>query len=289
MYNAIEVNIMPKTLSPLRYPGGKTKLFNYTKKIIENNNLKGCTYIEAFAGGCGLALELLKSDIVDKIILNDIDISIYSLWQTILENPNELIDMIINTDISINEWNIQKSIQKNKDNNVDSLKLAFSTLFLNRTNFSGILNAAPIGGYEQQGKYKIDCRFNKEDIIQKIKYIYSLRDRISFYNLDAENFIDSVIKLEQNPVFCFFDPPYFKKGQSLYVNFYESEDHFNLSRKITSLDCNWIVTYDNVDYIKSLYSDYFIDLFEINYSAANHVLGKEIMIYSDNTSPFTKR
>ncbi|WP_243122397.1 hypothetical protein [Clostridium septicum] len=59
-----------------------------------------------------------------------------------------------------------KVIQENKENE-SLLSLGFSTLFLNRTNRSGIIKAGVIGGKEQNGNYKLDCRFNKEEIIKK--------------------------------------------------------------------------------------------------------------------------
>lgn len=273
---------MPRTLSPLRYPGGKTKLYKYTKNLIEKNNLSNCIYIEGFAGGSGLALELLANNVVDKLLLNDIDKSIYVLWKTILNNPKPLIELINTINITVDEWYKQRKIQDNKDLSQNEVELAFSTLFLNRTNRSGIIYAGPIGGYEQKGKYKIDCRFNKDSIIEKINYIHSMKDNIEFYNYDAELFIDKIIKEIKEPFFCFFDPPYFKKGQSLYVNFYNYDDHSSLANKISSLNNNWIVTYDNEDEIKQLYSKFKQKNFNLNYSAGTNRVGTELMIYSDS-------
>ena len=272
---------MPITLSPLRYPGGKTKLYKYTKNLIYKNNLNECTYVETFAGGAGLALELLVNEDVSKLILNDLDPSIYTLWFNILNNPKELSEKIMATEITVDEWYAQKKIQENKFQLNESIDLAFSTLFLNRTNRSGILKAGPIGGYKQESKYKIDCRFNKEKIIKKIYKIYSYRDVIYFYNLDAEVFIDEVIKKEKEKLFCFFDPPYYEKGPELYVNHYLKSDHERLGNKIKSIDNYWITTYDNAEEIKEIYKDKKIIEFNLNYSAGKSKKGTEIMIFSD--------
>lgn len=272
---------MPITKSPLRYPGGKTKLYNYTRKLIEINDLQGCTYIEPFAGGCGLALQLLDDNIVDKLVLNDIDISIFTFWNTVLNNPSELCKKIYSTEVTINEWKLQKSIQENK-NKATEFELAFSTLFLNRTNRSGIISAGPIGGYEQNGNYLMDCRFNKNNIVDKIMKINSYKKRIRFHNLDAEVFIKRIVSRQKKPTFIFLDPPYFGKGPELYTNFYNKNDHISLRNTTSKIKKKWIVTYDNVDKIKELYKDYSINEYNINYSAQKNYKGKEIMIYCDD-------
>lgn len=91
---------MPLTNSPLRYPGGKTQLANYVRHLLEINNISG-TYIEPFAGGFGVGLDLLYSNSVDRVVLNDLDSSIYAIWFNILNYPEEFIDLINNIDINI--------------------------------------------------------------------------------------------------------------------------------------------------------------------------------------------
>lgn len=273
---------MAKTLSPLRYPGGKTKLYKYTKKLIIKNDLKGCSYAEPYAGGCGLALELLYNGIVSNLVLNDIDVSIYSLWKTILTNPHELINKIKLTNISIEEWHIQKNIYDTyKNNDYSILDIAFSTLFLNRTNYSGILKAGPLGGKKQSGRYLIDCRFNKDKIIQKIELIHSLSDKIQFHNFDALDFL-SLLNKSKEETLIFMDPPYYEKGQELYINFYNPSDHMQLSDKITNSNHKWVITYDNVEQIKDLYQGFNQEVYNLNYSVQKKYKAKEIMIYSDD-------
>lgn len=277
---------MTRTLSPLRYPGGKTKLYKYTKNLIKKNNLVGCTYVEPFAGGCGLAIQLLHTDIVDSIILNDIDRSIYAFWKTALDDNENLIEKINNTSITIDEWHKQKRIQDDKIN-ANLFDLGFSTLFLNRTNFSGIIKAGPIGGYKQNGNYKVDCRFNKKTTIKKLKLIYKYRDKIQFFNEDAIDFFNTLNELNQDNVFIFLDPPYFEKGPGLYTNFYTEEDHIELANHVTDLNHNWIVTYDNVDRIKEIYDEYDLNYneYDLRYSAQKKYKGSEIMFYSNNLVP----
>lgn len=273
------------TYSPLRYPGGKRKLYKYTKRLIESNNLDACTYIEPFAGGAGLALALLFNGVVNNIILNDIDRSIYAFWHCVLYETDDFCKLIKNISINMDEWYIQKEIQSQKES-ISILELGFSTFFLNRTNRSGIIKAGVIGGKEQLGTYKLDCRFNKDNLIKRIREIAAYRDSIQFYNLDATQFINEVITDQPNNSLVFLDPPYYKKGPGLYENHYTHEDHQNLSIEIANnIHQPWVVTYDNVDPIKEFYHLFTQQEYDLNYSAQQKYKGQEIMIYSDNINP----
>ena len=274
--------------SPLRYPGGKLKLFNYVSEILKINNLENCTYIEPYAGGAGLALGLLLEKKVDKIILNDFDKSIYSFWFSILNYKNEFIEKIIKCDITLQEWNEQRVIQIEKEK-ANVFDLGFSTFFLNRTNRSGIIKGGPIGGKTQVSNYKIDCRFNKEDLINRIEKIYKLKNKIFVYNLDASDFIRRIVNKQKKKALIFLDPPYFKKGPGLYTNFYEYEDHKIISEIIKKeLKANWIVTYDNSPEIREMYKEKNIKEYSLNYSAYKQCKGSEIFIYDELKIPRSK-
>lgn len=244
---------MRKTCSPLRYPGGKTFLSDFMKKVLMQNNLTNCIYAEPYAGGGGLALSLLYERMVKKILLNDIDPAIFSLWYSMLYFTEQLCGKIRKCKVDINTYIDVKKKFKTTHN---VLELGFATLFLNRVNRSGILKAGPIGGYKQEGKYKIDCRFNKEKIIQSILKIAEQREKIEIFNLDALHFLKE-IKQNFSPeeIFIFLDPPYYQKGNELYMNFYKHEDHqFLCEFLITELrDYKWILTYDNSPQIMEMY------------------------------------
>ncbi|WP_100331934.1 DNA adenine methylase [Bacillus xiapuensis] len=266
------------SLSPLRYPGGKDKTSNYIKHLVVKNNIS--TYIEPFAGGAAVALRLLLNNDVKKIIINDFDRSIYALWNTILTNSEALISLINNTEITIEEWHLQKEIQVNKETS-DELSLAFSTLFLNRTNRSGIIKAGVIGGKHQNGQYKLDCRFNKQDIIKRIRTIASKADCIEVHNMDAKDFITDVIKHTRKSL-TFFDPPYYNKGPELYTNFYSHKDHVELAKVIKKQMPNryWILTYDIAEQIEQLYKRFEHHEYYLNYSIAKPSKGKEFIFFS---------
>jgi len=265
--------------SPLRYPGGKYKMYEYVAQLIQENNCN--TYIEPFCGGAAVALELLFDGVVKQIIINDYDYTIYCFWDSVLHRTDEFIKMVLQVDVSMEEWYKQKAIREDLDS-YNSLEIGFSTFFLNRTNRSGIIDkAGPIGGFSQQGDYPINCRFNKERLVAQIKKIGEKRDSIKVYHLEALDFIDDVIS-KTRKAFIFFDPPYYGKGSGLYTNFYCHGDHANLAQAILEKlkKRKWIVTYDNVNAIKSMYSKVNSVEFELKYSLQSKRSGSEVMFFS---------
>ena len=268
--------------SPLRYPGGKYKLYPYVSRLVQENDCT--TYIEPFCGGAAIALGLLFDRIVKKVIINDYDYTIYCFWDSILHRTNEFVQMIQNTDVTLEKWHKQKLIRENIED-YDSLQIGFSTFFLNRTNRSGIIDkSGPIGGLQQLGDYPIDCRFNKMRLIEQISKIAEHRDHIEIYNMEALDFIEEVV-LKKRKSFIFFDPPYYGKGSGLYTNFYTHGDHVNLANTILEKlkkRC-WIVTYDNVNQIKAMYAKTSSIEFRLQYTLQSKRLGSEVMFFSKNT------
>lgn len=268
-------------LSPLRYPGGKSKLADFIGLMIKNLNIPNCTYIEPFAGGAGVALSLLLDGVVERIVINDLDKAIYSFWRAIKQEPFRLIEKIKETPITIEEWYKQKQIYMSSA--TYSLDLAFATLFLNRTNRSGILTAGPIGGYAQSGEWKLDVRFKKEALIEKISILSAQKNNIIVYNKDIISLINNYIPRFVTNAFVYFDPPYYNKGQKLYKNFLTPQDHQKIHDEIvTNVHVPWIITYDDVPEISNLYAPYITKKFDLTYSAANKGKASELMIFSEN-------
>mgnify|MGYP000598910521 FL=1 len=267
--------------SPLRYPGGKNKISPFVKLIIDKSGLTNITYVEPFAGGAGVALSLLFSGTVNHIVINDYDKCIYSVWRAILNDTNEFIKLIKDTDVTIEEWHRQKDIYLTQ-NNKYSLELAFATFFLNRTNRSGILKAGPIGGFNQNGNYLIDARFNKENLIQRIFDIADKKNQISLFNKDIRSFFKSYLPKYEN-VFLYLDPSYYKKGQELYKNFFTDKDHQEIAECVKQLTCNWIITYDNTAEITKLYEEQQCGFFDLSYSLANNLRASELIVLSNDT------
>jgi DNA-methyltransferase len=270
------------TFSPLRYPGGKFSMLKFAQKLIYDNGLQRCHYIEPYAGGAGLALALMYNGVVSEIYINDIDPAIWSFWYSILNYTEEFSAMVKAIPITVDEWNKQKEINL-KGDATNPFTLGFSTFFLNRTNRSGIIKGAGvIGGKKQLGTYKMDCRFNKEELIERILRIKKYSSRINLSNLDTIEFIYKIEK--QTPIgsLFFIDPPYYNKGSSLYTSFYNSEDHLQVAKAVKKVKKPWVVTYDNDPFIENLYNDCKTTPFNINYSLQTKKKGKELLISSKN-------
>lgn len=266
--------------SPLRYPGGKNKLAKFIAQVCVDNNING-HYVEPYAGGASVALYLLISGRVKKITINDYDRSIYAFWYSVLNHTDELCDLIEKTEVNIKNWKKMKAIQQNKKE-ADLLELGFSTFFLNRTNRSGIINAGIIGGLEQKGEYKMNCRFNKSELIERIELIARYKKNIKLYKKDALKLVEKIKRdsNNRNTIF-YFDPPYYLKGPGLYKNSYNDNDHKKVAEEIERIKTiHWIVSYDNTSRIKDLYK--FVKSsfeFDLTYTAFRNKKGKEILFF----------
>lgn len=275
--------------SPLRYPGGKRKLEPFMEMLIEQTGHIGGTYVEPFAGGAGIALELLEKNIVNEIVINDFDKGIYSFWRAILTETDRFIDDIRNVALDIDEWNKQRTIIE--DCSRYSYELGFATFYLNRTNRSGIIKGGVIGGIEQSGNWRMDARFNRETLIERIINIVNRKKSIHIYNKDASSFVKKYLpKYEQN-AFVYFDPPYFGKGKQLYLNFFSYDDHVRIERMINNqVNCDWVITYDDIQEIADIYQNHILRRFDLNYSAAVKRKASEIIIFKrQNMIPTTSQ
>lgn len=269
------------TYSPLRYPGGKNRLAPFIAKVCVDNGITE-HYVEPYSGGAAVALFLLFEGFVNRVTINDSDRSIYAFWHSVLNQTDDLCDLIKKVPVTIDEWKKQREIQTNKDN-ADLIELGLSTFFLNRTNRSGIIKGGVIGGNNQLGKYKLDCRFNKEDLIKRIRMIARYREKITLYNVDAMNIVDVMLENTENTrdILFYLDPPYYVEGHSLYMNYYKKTHHQMVSEKIKQLDdVHWIVSYDDASEIRRLYSDCQTIEYDMFHMAATSKKGKELVFLS---------
>lgn len=269
---------MGKTLSPLRYPGGKSQLAKKVQALIEKNNFKNRVYVEPFAGGFGVGLYLLANKIVEHAVINDFDQHVYHFWRAALEQTDELIALVQNTPINLAERTTQKARYLDPTSTI--LEDGFATLYLNRVNYSGVLFAGPIGGREQKSEYKIGCRFNKEGIIKRIRDVAALREKIRLYNLDASDLITRELAGENADCFYNIDPPYVKKGKSLYSVYFADQDHRDFGNVIRQHLANvpWIITYDDCGLIYEIYSEFHIHQYKLFHSAHDRTKGTELVI-----------
>ncbi|WP_140484973.1 DNA adenine methylase [Flavobacterium sp. GSA192] len=273
--------------SPLRYPGGKTSLYDFLNKTIKANNIVDGVYVEAFAGGAGAALKLLMLENVYEIHLNDKDEMVYKFWHAILNHTQEFIQKIRDCKLDMEEWNYRKQILQDEKlrNSLSDIEIGFTTFFLNRCNRSGIIKAGVIGGNAQTGEWKMDARFNKSDLISKIEKISYYKDRIKIYNQDAVTFLKTIEKTisDKENLLLYLDPPYVEQGEGLYNVFYRKDDHLKLSKFLQKKStCNWLVSYDDNPLIHKIYKEVRKNIFEFNYFANKTKVGRELVICSKN-------
>lgn len=267
---------MPVTDSPLRYPGGKTQLAPFVSSLLTCNNLQGGHYAEPFAGGAGIAWRMLFSGQASEIWLNDIDPAVYAFWHTAVNHSEVLCERIECASLTLEEWQRQRKVFK--DVLAKPIDKAFATLYMNRTNRSGILDGGVIGGTHQTGNYKLDCRFNKKELMRKIERIGRYRAVVHLSNEDARLCLARWDKLLPERALINIDPPYYGKGSELYINHFKPDDHASLSRQIRRLKHRWMLTYDDTSEIEALYAGLPTYRMSLLYSAQTKRMGAELLI-----------
>lgn len=274
---------MPTTDTPLRYPGGKTQLTPFVSDLMRANNLVQCVYCEPFAGGAGIACRLLVQGMVSEVWINDIDRSIFAFWKSVLDHSDALCDLILGAEVTMPEWHRQREIQA--DASADHLTLGFSTLFLNRTNRSGILRGGVIGGKAQLGNYPLDCRFGKDELVRKIRRIALYKDQIRLTGIDAKRYITTVLKKLPKLALVNVDPPYYKKGPGLYTSFYEHHDHEILAQAVRAMPHRWMLTYDDTPQITAMYAGLPQYRKQLTYYASVKRSAAELLVLSPGLVP----
>lgn len=271
----------PRYLSPLRYPGGKSRMAPYFTQLIFAQQKYPKIYAEPFAGGAGAALNLLVNEVVQKIYINDLSPGIAAFWRSVFNQSQELVEKIQKCSVNIDNWYEQRDIFNNpeKYNDID---LGFATFFLNRCNRSGILTAGPIGGLMQTGKWKMDARFNRPNLIDRINFLQSYSNRVSVTQLDAKEFMKCV-EVEGDDIFLYIDPPYIVPGEQLYLNSLNYQNHVELAEYLHGFSSPWVLTYDVVDQvIDDLYKGLRVAKFDISHTAQKQHIGSEYIVYGDN-------
>ena len=267
--------------SPLRYPGGKGKLASFMEYMIDQLGHRGGTYIEPFAGGAGIAMELLLRNVVSRIVINDYDKAVWSFWRVILTETDRFVEEIRTVPLTMDEWQKQHEILVTQ-NDKYSFELGFAAFYLNRTNRSGIIKGGVIGGQEQAKDWKMDVRFKREELVTRIQRIAARKKDIKLYNKDVNSFIKNYVPLYEENALIYFDPPYFRKGQQLYMNFFNYKDHVRIEQEIREhVNCDWIITYDYEPQIEEIYHNYNLRLYDLNYSVSTKRKANELMIFKD--------
>lgn len=268
--------------SPLRYPGGKARLGPFFGELVRTNGLCDGSYVEPFAGGAGVAIYLLLGEFVNSIYINDIDESVCAFWRAILDHTGEFCALVQDVPLTPEEWYRQKQIFSSGPKSSGTLRFGFAMFYLNRTNRSGILNGGMIGGKKQTGKWGLDARFNRTELVQRIRRISRYRQRIHVFNEDALAFLRYLMPMMGTRTLLYLDPPYYLKGQHLYANFYKHSDHRQIANFVSSIKLPWVITYDDHPVIQSFYPGFRRSQYSLEYSARERRNGSELMFFSQS-------
>ena len=253
----------------------------FVGRLLEANQLWNVQYVEPCAGGASLALALLYGEYASCIHINDLSRPVFAFWYTALYNTDQLCRRIERAEVTMEEWHHQRKIYESSEE-ASLSDLGFATFFLNRTNRSGIIGGGVIGGKDQTGNWKLDCRFAKKELIRRIRKVSHYRSRIHLYQQDALGFTDDIVSRLDGNVLVFYDPPYIERGHSLYLDNYVLDDHRRLANRVSSLRQPWIVTYDyDASVGHELFPRHRCLKFELSYSAQSRHHGREAMFLAD--------
>ena len=265
-------------LSPLRYPGGKARLAPLLDPAIRASGFKDCKYVEPYAGGAGAGLRLLWRETVAAIHINDASPAIAAFWRSVLGMNSQFCDMVANAVLNVDVWRTQRSLLA-RPSNASTLDLGFATFYLNRTNRSGIIGTGGvIGGLAQTGKWKMDARFNRDALIERIRWIGDQRDRIQVTSCDALSVLANLD--DTKATFVYLDPPYYRNADRLYDQWYQPEDHASVSQAVKKLVHPWVVSYDDCPEVRKLYPGTHTRALSLPYSAARSRRGAEVVFFS---------
>jgi DNA adenine methylase len=270
--------------SPLRYPGGKAPLADFFENAIGALGLMKPTYVEPYAGGAGAGLDLLYRGVVGHVVINDLDLSIYSCWDSMLHETEEFLRRLEKTPLDVDEWKRQREVYRRRDEKgLDRRDLGFATFYLNRTNRSGVLRGGIIGGLGQAGAYKLDARYNKETLRSRIEQLAEHRSKISVTHQDG--LVRLRHWLPKRNVFAYVDPPYYEKGSFLYLNSFNEKQHQDLAALLNAqAEADWVLTYDMAVPIMAMYAARASLDFNLYYSAHRREIARELMVVSNTVA-----
>lgn len=269
----------PNLDSPLRYPGGKSSLTGFLTTCVGLMPSPAVTYVEPYAGGAGAGISLLVRNRIARLVINDLDPAVHSFWRAVLEESARFVERIQSIPLTLSEWDRQKSIYRagRRDR---WFELGFAFFYLNRTNRSGVLNAGVIGGRAQAGRYKIDARFNRDQLVERVRSIEARADRIELHCADGRRLIETFATVPDALIYA--DPPYVQMGGSLYLNAFTELDHELLATCLhRNRDAWWVLTYDNSPLVRSLYGDCHLGEYRLHWSAGNKGMSNELFALSD--------
>ena len=278
----------------IRYPGGKSKLLNKLQKIgLDTLFDDKEVLVSVCCGAAHLELQLAKqSKTLKEVHLYDVNVPLVCLWSVILYDGDWLCGYIHSYEPSVKDfYRFKKDLS-----NVSSLPafrederiIAAKKLILHQTSYSGLAEMGGVlGGPDQKSKYKIDCRWNPEKLIKKIKSLQELQNSTKIFvtHLDYTKSlkVNHHVGLDSTKkIIYFIDPPYFEKGEKLYKNSFTSIDHVKLKNILKEKSTMWILSYDDCDWVRTNYSWANIKELDVSYKIGqNTKKKKELVIFNE--------
>lgn len=267
-----ECSYKTKVKSPLRYPGGKSKALSQILPIVPNFD----EFREPFVGGGSVFFALKQLYPGKQYWINDINVNLYSFWKTCKSDINSLVAKICEIKKTHIDGRHLFSELTKENTESDDFEKAVRFFVLNRITFSGTVEC---GGYSDQAFHK---RFTASSIV-RLKNIGPLLNDVNITNIDYEE----VTKINGNNVFIFLDPPYLSTSKSkLYGRkggLHKTFDHERFAQNMFQCNHKWLITYDNSQKVKDLFSFANIYEWELQYGMNNYKqesadIGKELFI-----------
>lgn len=272
-----------RLISPLRYPGSKAGLTGYVEKFLRDHDLCGTQMVEPFAGSASLSLNLLARDVVGSVMLFERDPLVFSFWHSVFFETDRLVEFVKIFPPTL-ETRGELSWLRDMDSvHSDIALMGYAGLLFNRTSFSGVLHAGPIGGTSQTSAYKVGCRYNAPDLVRRILEIAEYRDRMEVYFGDAQDALTDACEVDNEARFFYVDPPYYVQGPKLYRYSYGFAEHHGLASVLAQANYKWFLSYDDHPVIRHFYRDYLVYEPVLRYSSK--VPKSEAEVFITNVSP----
>lgn len=261
------------TLSPFRYPGGKSWLAGTVEDWLDSSDIKPMVFVEAFAGGANIGLSVLAKGLCSQLVLVEKDESVCAVWETILNDADSLVQKISRF----------KPLQSELDKVLKSrtrsrLGLAFQTLLRNRVSRSG--NISPTGGILKRGENDqgVFSRWYPETLIERIRFVNSLRSKIVFVSGDGLRMISKHSR--KNNTFFFIDPPYSGIGKGAGRRLYKHStiDHDQLFKVTSAIAGRFLMTYEDAAEVRALAKRYSFDVASVAMRTSHHQSVTELLI-----------
>jgi len=233
----------------LRYPGGKSKLLPRIRPYLDPLLERADEFHDVFAGGASVALDVARRCPRMRIFLNDLDPDVSALWSLCVDGSDEEVARLfklIDQELTIELF---RKLQAEKSSNL--VERAYRCIFINRTTRSGMLNAGPIGGKQQNGRYRIGERYRPNELKAAFAAARSsLRGRTTVSCVNALQYLKWDFP---DGAVLYLDPPYVKAGVSLYPVWMSVSEHDALV-EILKEKKNWVLSYDCCDEVRQRYS-----------------------------------